>query len=100
MKNTVVTLLAEIRRRADEMKGIYEAPRDLPAFAWPGGYTLIYVTEAGDILCAKCATEAVDEAQDDMPIGYQTHDEGESEHCANCNCEMESSYGPVDEEVA
>lgn len=30
-------------------------PGELPAFAWPGGYTMFYVTENGDELCADCA---------------------------------------------
>lgn len=31
-------------------------PGELPAFAWPGGYDMFYVTSDGSELCAECAT--------------------------------------------
>lgn len=74
-------------------------PGELPAFAWPGAYTMFYVTPEGDELCAECATRALksylagDEytregevpdgygaygATNDYPVDYDAR-------CDNCN---------------
>lgn len=44
----------------------------LPAFAWPGGYAMFYVTAGGDQLCATCATVDLTcvPAHDDPPVLY------------------------------
>ena len=60
----------------------------LTAFAWPGGYTLIYLTDDGDILDATCASEYIDDV-----VGYDTYDEGPTIFCDNCGRSIESSYG-------
>lgn len=73
----------------------------LPAFAWPGGYPILYLDSADEILCAKCATKALDDAEADeraRPVAYFVHYEGSSEFCADCNVETESSYGDPAEE--
>ena len=78
-----------------------EPPRKFPAFAWPGGYTIIYVTREGDILCADCMNDpgAADLGNDSARvIGVDTYDDGPPDRCANCNAEIESSYGDPDED--
>lgn len=79
-------------------------------FAWPGGYTVIYITKDGVVLCPDCAQAEVDEfleqdddsrhgwTNDDPVIGCQTYDEGPDEECENCHEAIESSYGDPDEE--
>jgi hypothetical protein len=75
----------------------------LPSYAWPGGYTLFYVTANGDELCAECATreieywlrELVDWPEDtvyacDPPIAYGAYGSTDDypEHdvrCDDCN---------------
>ena len=74
---------------------------DLPFYAWPGGYPIIYLTEAGEILCAECATKEIrawmyDESTD-PPTAYDAYYEGPTERCADCNREIESAYGDPEE---
>ena len=64
-----------------------------PAFAWPGGYQITYVSNHGTILCNKCASDN----QDDEEFHAFIHYEGPSLFCEDCNHEMESSYGEVEE---
>lgn len=33
----------------------------LPAYAWPGGYPIIYIDRDCSVLCADCATKALDD---------------------------------------
>ena len=75
----------------------------LDAYAWPGGYPIIYVDGQNEILCPDCANKIIaDYDPDDDPDGYwktqefpQTfyiHYEGPPEFC-NCGAEIESAYG-------
>jgi hypothetical protein len=79
---------------------------DLPAYGWPGGYPIVYVTKDGGELCAACAnggngSRAADkgldnECPDDTPwiiISYYacgadtdlpTKEEGHK-RCSHCN---------------
>lgn len=73
---------------------------DFPAYAWPGGANMLYITNDNNILCPTCrnggngslAMEA--EANDEQwgVAGMQPHEEGPPEHCAHCNVEIPSSY--------
>ena len=72
-----------------------------PAYAWPGGYPIIYILADGETLCAKCAngengSEASTDSGTDAQwriIGQDIHWEGEPETCAHCNGQIESAYG-------
>jgi hypothetical protein len=79
-------------------------PGELPAFAWPGGYAMFYLTRGGDTLCAVCATadlktELAGEGStnDDPPVacgafGATDDYPEEDERCDNCSqiiCEGE-----------
>lgn len=68
----------------------------LPAYAWPGGYPIIYFAADNGVLCPKCANSFNadrDNADQLEPICYAIHWEGQPEHCENCNAEIESAYG-------
>jgi len=43
----------------------------LPAFAWPGGYPMYYVTTDGCVLCPSCANEAPVEDLDTWDIHFE-----------------------------
>lgn len=85
------------RKLSEDDKQIFQGNGnvELPAYAWPGGYTVVYQTANGYLLCAKCATASLDDSED-PPIDYATHDEGEPIPCEDCGVEIESSYGPVE----
>ena len=80
----------------------------LPAWAWPGGYEIHYLTYDGGVLCHRCANgrnrslarEWVDMA---MPtaeeaqwalVGCDVHYEGDPLYCDHCGAVIESAYGP------
>lgn len=70
----------------------------LPFLSEWGGYTMTYLTEQGNELCAECATRSLyllDEESDPV-IAYGTYDEGPVIRCDDCNREIESSYGDPD----
>ena len=65
----------------------------LEAYAWPGGYPVIYLDHGGDVLCAECATVDRDDPDTKPLQGYGIHWEGAPECCAECNEEIPSAYG-------
>ena len=66
-----------------------------PAFAWPGGYTLVYYSDEGYAYCADCASQ--DDAEPPV-TACDTYDEGPDIYCDGCGCRIESSYGDPDAE--
>lgn len=61
----------------------------LPAFAWPGGYPIYYLTEEEETVCASCAnTETSDPAEYGM-VNWEDNDLV----CADCGEFIESAYG-------
>lgn len=67
----------------------------MPMYAWPGGYTVVYYDEQGDIWCPSCRRQAPADIKFHPP---QTYDEGPTEYCIECNSTIESSYGDPDEQ--
>ena len=90
-----------------------------PYYAFPGGYTIIYIAGDNEVLCPECANqpeaystaekrEAIKKGLDleDGPPDYtdrawelvavETYDEGLPIQCVHCNKDIESSYGPTD----
>ena len=68
----------------------------LPAYAWPGGYPIIYLDREDSVLCADCATKSLDdpdEVPQFKPVAAHVHYEGPSEFCGQCGAEIESAYG-------
>ena len=82
----------------------------LPAYAWPGGYPLVYIFNDGGCCCADCANDNIDLIDSDMKGnhrwnshggwalgGCDTHLEGEPMSCVLCGAVIESAYGVPDE---
>lgn len=76
----------------------------LPAFAWPGGYPIIYYAGDGACFCAACVngengSDAPDANADDPQWTIEAADvyyEGPAESCAHCGAAIESAYGDPD----
>ena len=77
----------------------------LPAYAWPGGYPIIYVTDDGAVLCPDCANRENGSLASTGPEergtgwfldGCDVHWEGAAELCNHCGAEIESAYGEPD----
>jgi hypothetical protein len=91
---------------------MHTLPRDadgkLPAYAWPGGYPLVYYVADSEPLCPDCAnggngslaSETLDpECPDDNQwrlVGVDIHYEGPPETCAHCGWQIPSAYGDPD----
>lgn len=68
-----------------------------PAYAWPGGYPLYYITQDNGVLCAKCANdymEGRDTEEQLKPVAVEPNWENLNLYCENCNAQIESAYGP------
>lgn len=77
----------------------------LPAYAFPGGYPVIYIASDGEVFCAPCANgengsdARIANGPDDVPsdgwllIGFDVFYEGPDEHCAHCGKAIASAYG-------
>ena len=90
------------------MDAMREENGKLAAYAWPGGYPILYVTSDGDVLCPECANGGngslarTENDPDDCPndgwhiVGCDVHWEGPSEVCCHCGAEIESAYGDPD----
>lgn len=65
-------------------------------YAFPGGYPVMFITDAGDVLCAKCAMRTFILENTDVTAGI--HYEGPALQCDECEKEIESAYGDPDEE--
>jgi len=63
----------------------------LPAFAWPGGYQMFYVTRDGSVICPACANREVDDSQ--AVIDGDVYWEGPDESCEDCGAMIPSAYG-------
>ena len=66
---------------------------DLPAYAWPGGYPVAYLTGENDTLCPKCANVVYE-----APEAWFIHYEGPDLQCDECYEAIESAYGDPDSE--
>jgi hypothetical protein len=71
-----------------------------PAYAWPGGYPLIYICADGAICCAACATKTLwDTFPDYRPALVDVFYEGGPETCSVCHAVLESADGDSEEDV-
>ena len=80
-----------------------KAGQSFPAYAWPGGYPVIYHADDCETICPKCVNKEsqihFDEPNDGWRvIGWDIHWEGPAEHCAHCNAAIESAYGDPEAE--
>lgn len=76
----------------------------LPAYAWPGGYPMFYLTKDDGVLCPDCANgkngSGASETQDDpqwQVVAGDVHWEGQPLTCDHCHQEIESAYGDPEE---
>jgi hypothetical protein len=79
---------------------IRDSKGKLPAYAWPGGYPIVYMAKDNGILCPKCANDFQpkrDNPEQLEPVAYFVHYEGSPEVCEHCNAEIESAYGEPEE---
>ena len=93
-----------------ELDEIRDDSGNLPAYAWPGGYPIYYVTADCGVLCAgpECANGPESRAAKvDYPddkqwrvVAADVHWEGEPLICDHCGDEIESAYGVPDQEEA
>jgi hypothetical protein len=77
-----------------DLNSIRDEAGKLPAYAWPGGYPIVYLTKDGSTVCPECANREVDEGQ--AVVNYFIHWEGEPLICEDCNKAVESAYGVPD----
>lgn len=87
------------------------AREELQAFAWPGGYPMMYLAMDGfrsetgilesprdkseSVCCAKCAADTK-QWPELIITGEYINYEGEPEYCAFCNGLTDSAYGNPD----
>ena len=72
----------------------------LPAYAFPGGYPIFYTDSDNSILCPDCANSSdsdPDEIDSFKPTDAGIHWEGSPLCCEQCNKEIESAYGELEE---
>ena len=86
------------------LDAIRTADGKLPAYAWPGGYPIIYIAADGGVFCPACAngendsdattdpSDCPDDAQWVID-GWDVFYEGAPEHCSHCGAEIPSAYG-------
>lgn len=65
--------------------------KDLPLYAWPGGYPLYYIDNDGWILCPQCARKN-DEYSAEL-AGADVNWEDDSLYCDHCGESIQSAYG-------
>lgn len=90
----------DMARRELERKPVQrlrDAHGRFPAFTSIGGYSMVYLTKRGNVLCSACASD--DERNEDDPvIDGDVHWEGPSHYCDDCSEEIESSYGDPEDD--
>ena len=94
---------------------------DLQSYAWPGGYPLYYLDGCNCVLCPACANASENEYKLDLltdlanwcidpsddgylfdsrerPVVADINYKDDTLYCDDCNCHIESAYGPSDDE--
>ncbi len=66
-------------------------------FAWPGGYTMLWSDDHGDVLCAACAKRR--HVLNGEPVTCDLYDEGPAMQCDDCGRLIEASYGDPEVEA-
>lgn len=72
----------------------------LPAYVWPGGYPMEYITRDGLVICPACANgdgpdaTFLDESLDPVVQG-EVYWEGEPFPCDDCGKLIDSAYGEM-----
>lgn len=66
--------------------------RTYDAYAWPGGYPIVWYDQDNEPTCAPCAVE-LSEDDPDLQFTPAIHYEGPSIFCSNKNERIDSAYG-------
>lgn len=87
---------------SDAVKPYMRDDEKLPAYAWPGGYPIHYVTKDNGVLCPDCANNErpadLDENDDQWFIVAADVNYEDSElYCDHCNRRIEPAYADEDE---
>lgn len=71
----------------------------LPAYSFPGGYPLLYLTEHNTVMCPDCADESLnhEEWEDFKPKHWMIYEEGADISCDECGKGMSSANGDPNE---
>lgn len=76
-----------------------------PAYAWPGGYPIFYVTKDNSALCPDCANRKngslateIEDPEDSyqkqwLLVAADINYENQNLYCDHCNKQIESAYG-------
>lgn len=73
-----------------------ERTKELPAYAWPGGYPILYLANGHEVICPKCANDLDKQLR---LTGSGVHWEGPPDECEECGAEIESAYGDPDDDT-
>lgn len=65
----------------------------LPAYAWPGGYPVLYLDRDGCVLCPDCANAQPRDDSSSAVTDWFIHYEGSSMICDECGATVDSAYG-------
>jgi len=87
------------RRATPTIKAMLGQLGRLPQYSLVGCYTILYARD-DKVFCAECALKALRDPEKEAkewPNDCGTYDEGDPLDCCNCDKEIESSYGPVDD---
>lgn len=87
-----------------DMNEIRDSNGRLPAYAWPGGYPMFYLTADGGVLCPDCAngehgSEASTSPEADAQwqiVAYDANWEDPHLFCDHCSERIESAYAEED----
>lgn len=71
--------------------------RIFPAYAWPGGYPIVYLDKNGCVVCPDCAFNDAIAGSYFGPYTPAIHWEGDPLFCDECGKEIASAYGPIEE---
>lgn len=83
-------------RKLDELRAS-TPDGTLPAYAWPGGYPIVYYTESAATVCPKCANDP----DTSGPVAdAEVYWEGPPIVCEDQGETIESAYGDPDEPEA
>ena len=67
----------------------------LPAYAFPGGYPIYYLSRDNGVLCPECANDykkGRDNEEQLKPVEVDINYENDSLYCDNCGRRVESAY--------
>ncbi len=89
------TSYSVLRGATMNLDEIRDSRGKLPAYAWPGGYPMYYLTNDNDVLCPKCANDYTPERDNEdqlKPVAYDVNYEDPQLFCEHCTARIESAY--------